>query len=60
MDEVVYMVRGRTREVCQRELDRLCQLLGAVPRMLPTDAMPPGWVARAVLAVPADESEQLA
>jgi hypothetical protein len=57
MDDVVYMVRGRTEAICRRELERLCQLLGAVPRTLPTDAMPPGWVARAVPALPANEPE---
>jgi hypothetical protein len=48
MDDVVYMVRGRTQEVCQRELDRICQLLGAIPTTLPTDAVGRGWTARAV------------
>jgi len=48
MGEVVYMVRGSTRAVCQRELDRICQLLGAVPTMRPTDGTGRGWVARAV------------
>ena len=43
------MVRGRTREICQRELDRLCTLPGIQAASTPTDAMPPGWVARAVL-----------
>jgi hypothetical protein len=53
MDDVVYMVRTKTQETCQRELDRLCALLGAVTRTQPTDALPPGWVARA--ALPCDE-----
>ncbi|OXS35400.1 hypothetical protein [Streptomyces sp. XY006] len=48
MDDVVYMVRGGTREACQRELDRLCELLGARPTMRPTDGTGRGWVARAV------------
>ncbi|MFE5368171.1 hypothetical protein [Streptomyces mirabilis] len=48
MSDVVYMVRGSTRAVCQRELDRICQLLGAVPTMRPTDGTGRGWVARAV------------
>lgn len=51
------MVRGRTREVCQRELDRICGLPGIEPAMKPTDAMPPGWVARAVLRQTASEPE---
>lgn len=56
MTDVVYMVRGDSRETCQRELDRLCQLLGAVPTMNPTDGTGRGWVARAVPAPPrADE-----
>ncbi|MER5715737.1 hypothetical protein [Streptomyces sp. NPDC002132] len=50
MDDVVYMVRGRTREACQRELDRLCALLGAVPTLRPTDSVGRGWTARAVPA----------
>lgn len=48
MDDVSYMVRGRTRAICQRELDRLCELLGARPTMKPSDVVGPGWVARAV------------
>ncbi|MFJ8146577.1 hypothetical protein ACIQ6R_16120 [Streptomyces sp. NPDC096048] len=48
MDDVVYMVRGTTREVCQRELDRVCRLLGAVPTNPPSDSVGRGWVARAV------------
>lgn len=50
MDDVVYMVRGGTRETCQRELDRLCRLLGAVPVMLPSDVVGRGWTARAIPA----------
>lgn len=42
------MVRGRTRALCQEALDRLCAALGARPTMLPSDAVGPGWVARAV------------
>lgn len=49
MDEVVWMVRGKTRDICQREIDWLCQQRGATAAMKPTDVMPPGWVARAVL-----------
>ena len=48
MDDVVYMIRGRTREVCQRELDRLCALLGAQPTIQPTDSTGRGWIARAI------------
>ena len=57
MDEASFMVRGRTRKVCQRELDRICTLPGIVAYSNPTDAMPPGWIARAVLRPPADEPE---
>jgi hypothetical protein len=57
MDDVVYMVRSRTREGCERELDRLCRLLGAVPTTRPTDAAGRGWVAR---ATPAPASPQRA
>ncbi|GAA3384473.1 hypothetical protein [Streptomyces racemochromogenes] len=45
---VSYMVRGRSREECQRELDRLCRLLGATPTTAPMQAAGPGWMARAV------------
>lgn len=45
---VSYMVRGSTAAECQRELDRLCALLGAVATMLPSDALGRGWIARAV------------
>lgn len=43
------MIRGRTREQCAEALERLCRLLGAVPTVLPTDRIGPGWVARAVV-----------
>ena len=43
------MVRGSTREQCQRELDRLCAALGATPTTAPMRASGPGWLARAVL-----------
>ncbi|MFD5419485.1 hypothetical protein ACFWJT_15850 [Streptomyces sp. NPDC127069] len=45
---VSYMVRGSTESECQRELDRLCRLLGAVPTTAPMRASGPGWMARAV------------
>jgi hypothetical protein len=48
MDDVVYMVRGATQAVCQRELDRICQLLDARPTLRPTAGTGRGWVARAV------------
>lgn len=48
VSDVSYMVRGRSREECQLELDRLCQLLGATPTTAPMQATGPGWVARAV------------
>ena len=48
MDDVSYMVRGKTRAVCQRELDRLCRLLGARATNAPSDSVGRGWVARAV------------
>ncbi|WP_159050147.1 hypothetical protein [Streptomyces sp. MMG1533] len=50
MDDVVFMVRAKSRAVCQRELDRICLLLDARPATLPTDAAGTGWVARAVPA----------
>ncbi|MFF5703412.1 hypothetical protein ACFY7H_13025 [Streptomyces sp. NPDC012794] len=55
---VSYMVRGRTEQECQRELDRLCELLGAVPTTAPMQASGPGWMARAVKeAAPAGEGQ---
>lgn len=56
---VSYMVRGRTREECQRALDQLCRLLGAQPTLRPTDRIGQGWIARAVptTAAPAGEGE---
>ncbi|MFJ6559953.1 hypothetical protein ACIQMV_08730 [Streptomyces sp. NPDC091412] len=48
MDEIVYMVRGRTREICQRELDRMCERLDARPVTLPNSTTGHDWVARAV------------
>jgi hypothetical protein len=45
---VSYMVRGSTEAECQRELERLCQLLGAMVTMPPIQASGPGWLARAV------------
>lgn len=48
MDDLVYMVRGATQAVCQRALDRICQLLDARLTMRPTDGTGRGWVARAV------------
>ncbi len=48
MADVTYMVRAGSKAACQRELDRICDLLGAVPATLPTDAAGTGWVARAI------------
>lgn len=42
------MLRGDTRQECQRALDELCLAVGAVPTILPTDRHGAGWVARAV------------
>jgi hypothetical protein len=51
-DEVVYMIRGKTREVCQHRLDRLCALLGAEVTTPPNTAVGRGWTARAVERTP--------
>ncbi|MCX5598419.1 hypothetical protein OOK29_09740 [Streptomyces phaeochromogenes] len=48
MDEVVYMVRTKSRASCQRELDLICERMGAVAVTDPTDAAGARWVARAV------------
>lgn len=45
---VSYMVRATTEQACRLELDRICDLLGAVPTILPTDRHGAGWIARAV------------
>lgn len=54
---VSYMLRAATREECQRALDDLCALLGAVPAILPTDRHGAGWIARAVHAPTAPAGE---
>ncbi len=55
------MVRGQTRAICQRELDRICALPGIEAASDPTDAMPPGWIGRAVLRpVPGEETDEAA
>lgn len=59
MDEVVYMIRAASRADCQRELDRLCQLLDAQPTMPPCSSVGRGWVARAVPTTKADQSALL-
>lgn len=48
MSDVVYMVRTKTKAACQRELDLLCERMGAEPATTPTDAAGSHWVARAV------------
>jgi hypothetical protein len=50
MGDVVYMVRAATRAACQRELDLICERMGAEPLTDPTDAAGRHWVARAVPA----------
>lgn len=48
MDDIVFMVRTKSRAVCQQQLDLICERMGARPATLPTDAAGTGWVARAV------------
>lgn len=50
MGDVVYMVRAASEAACQRELDRLCQRLDAIPVTAPTDTAGHRWIARAVPA----------
>ncbi|MCX4626042.1 hypothetical protein [Streptomyces sp. NBC_01443] len=45
---VSYMVRGSSAAECQRALDELCRLLGAVVTTGPAQAGGSRWVARAV------------
>ncbi len=56
-DDVVFMVRGRTSAICQQYVDLVCLLIGAHQTSLPSDGTGRGWVARAILAAPADEPE---
>ena len=51
------MVRGQTRDECQKALDRLCRLLDAVPTNPPSDRIGPGWVARAQATAPTPKGE---
>ncbi|HEY9371885.1 hypothetical protein [Streptomyces sp.] len=48
MDDIVFMVRAKSRAVCQQQLDLICERMGARPATLPTNAIGSGWVARAV------------
>ncbi|MFJ8016224.1 hypothetical protein [Streptomyces sp. NPDC096339] len=57
--DVSYMVRGRTREQCQSELDWLQRTRGAVPTMLPTNRLGDGWVGRVVMPKAPADSEGL-
>lgn len=57
MADVTYMVRTTSKAACQRELDRICDLLGAVPATVPTDAAGSGWVARAIPATRAPAAD---
>lgn len=57
MDEVVFMVRAETRAACQAQLDRLCDLLGARPTLLPNNGVGRGWVARAVPVARNDQDQ---
>lgn len=59
-DEVVFMVRGKSRAICQQYVDRLCTLLGARQASLPSDGTGRGWVARAILRPLADTDESAA
>lgn len=55
--DVSYMVRGRTRELCQSRLEALCRRLGAVPTSTPAESLGGGWIARAVEATAAPAGE---
>lgn len=46
---MTFMVRGKTRAICQRYLDLVCQHLGARQTSRPSDSTGRGWVARATL-----------
>lgn len=57
-DEVVFMVRGPSRETCQQYVTLLCALIGAKPAGRITDTMPPGWIGRAILRpIPGEEPD---
>jgi hypothetical protein len=52
---VTVMVRCATQGDCQREVDWLCRMRGAVQMMPPTERLGDGWVARVVMPkAPAD------
>ncbi|MCX4707073.1 hypothetical protein [Streptomyces sp. NBC_01373] len=53
MDDIVFMVRAKSRAVCQQQLDLICERMGARPATLPTNAVGSAWVARAVPATKA-------
>jgi hypothetical protein len=57
MDDIVFMVRADSRAACQAELDRLCELLGARPTLLPNSGVGRGWVARAVPKTKAPDAD---
>lgn len=58
-DEVVFMVRGKTRAICQRYLDLVCARLGAEQASRPSDGTGRGWVARAVLRPTVEDNPQM-
>lgn len=57
MDDVVFMVKAKSRAACQAQLDRLCALLDAEVVTLPTDAIGRDWIARAVPATKAPTAD---
>jgi hypothetical protein len=56
---VTVMVRCATQGDCQREVDWLRRMRGAVPTMLPTNRLGEGWVARVVMPKAPADSEGL-
>ena len=49
MDDVVFMVRGKTRALAERYMGLVCDRIGAEQTSRPSDGTGRGWVVRAVI-----------
>lgn len=51
----VFSVQADSEGECKTELERLCEVLGLTPQLLPMESRGTGrWMARATLAAPAE------
>lgn len=57
MDDVVFMVRARSRTACLEQLRLLCERMELQPATAPTDAAGRGWIARAIPATKAPDAD---